>query len=140
MKIQLKMEEQHTVAHYQLVILEIRQKKCMHNKTVNITYHRLKILLQNQSSFKSPLDLELPSALCKLSFIFTISCRKTDALKGGLEKHVEMMNNCQEKNQTSTPQDKEDPYSLLKPHTKFIVDEMVKSFNEGKLVYCRFGK
>lgn len=34
----------------------------------------------------------------------------------------------------------DDPYSLYKPHTKYIVDEIVRSFNEGKLVYCRFGK
>lgn len=29
---------------------------------------------------------------------------------------------------------------LYKPHTKFIVDEIVRTFNEGRLVYCRFGK
>jgi hypothetical protein len=36
--------------------------------------------------------------------------------------------------------DKDDPYSLYKPHTKYIVDELVRANNEGKLVYCRFGK
>jgi hypothetical protein len=36
--------------------------------------------------------------------------------------------------------DYQDPYGLYKPHTRFIVDDMVKAHNEGKLVYCRFGK
>lgn len=29
---------------------------------------------------------------------------------------------------------------MLKPNSKIIAEELVKSFNEGKVVYCRFGK
>lgn len=28
----------------------------------------------------------------------------------------------------------------LKPNAKFIAEELVKSHNDGKVVYCRFGK
>jgi len=29
---------------------------------------------------------------------------------------------------------------MYKPHTTYIVDDLVKAQNEGKLVYCRFGR
>ena len=40
----------------------------------------------------------------------------------------------------ATAVDYQDPYALYKPHTRYIVDDLVKSYNEGRLVYCRFGK
>jgi cystathionine beta-lyase/cystathionine gamma-synthase len=33
-----------------------------------------------------------------------------------------------------------DSYGMYKPHTTYIVDDLVKAQNEGKLVYCRFGR
>jgi hypothetical protein len=44
------------------------------------------------------------------------------------------------KDKNHSAYDKDDPYSLYKTHTKFIVDELVNANKEGKLVYCRFGK
>jgi hypothetical protein len=35
---------------------------------------------------------------------------------------------------------KDDSYGLTKPNSQFIVDDLVRAFHEGKLVYCRFGK
>ena len=29
---------------------------------------------------------------------------------------------------------------MLKPGTKYIAEDLVKAFNDGKVVYCRFGK
>lgn len=29
---------------------------------------------------------------------------------------------------------------MTKPNTQYIVDDLVKAYNEGKVVYCRFGK
>ena len=40
----------------------------------------------------------------------------------------------------SASRDAHEESNLYKPHTKFIVDEIVRTFNEGRLVYCRFGK
>jgi len=40
----------------------------------------------------------------------------------------------------SAARDAHDESNLYKPHTKFIVDEIVRTFNDGRLVYCRFGK
>ena len=33
-----------------------------------------------------------------------------------------------------------DSYGMIKQHTKFIVDELVRAYNENHLVYCRFGR
>jgi hypothetical protein len=35
---------------------------------------------------------------------------------------------------------KDDTFGVNKPNTQYIVDDLVKAYNEGKIVYCRFGK
>jgi len=55
----------------------------------------------------------------------------------GCENNVELMNAAKDKSAT---RDAHEESNLYKPHTKFIVDEIVRTFNEGRLVYCRFGK
>lgn len=67
---------------------------------------------------------------------FYISDRKTDILRG-CENKEELMNAGRDK---SAARETHDESNLYKPHTKFIVDEIVRTFNEGRLVYCRFGK
>ena len=80
--------------------------------------------------------------MCKLSSKL-ILFSKIDVLRGGDEKKDELMN---------APRDrtggmgmdgagrKEDTFGVTKPNTQYIVDDLVKSYNEGKVVYCRFGK
>jgi hypothetical protein len=66
---------------------------------------------------------------------------KIDDLRGGFEKKDELMN---------APRDraggadglgrKDDTFGVNKPNTQYIVDDLVRAYNEGKIVYCRFGK
>ncbi len=82
--------------------------------------------------------------LCKLPIaIDFILFRKIDDLRGGFEKKDELMN---------APKDragghgadglgrKDDTFGVNKPNTQFIVDDLVRAYNDGKIVYCRFGK
>ena len=38
------------------------------------------------------------------------------------------------------PGKKDDTFGVTKPNTQYIVDDLVKCYNEGRVVYCRFGK
>ena len=61
--------------------------------------------------------------------------RKTDNFNGS-ERDKEVMGEMKEKRKNS------DYYvdGVVKPNSKFIAEELVKSYNEGKVVYCWFGK
>lgn len=61
-------------------------------------------------------------------------------MRGGIEREDQMMNPGKDRTAGASGADHQDPYGLYKPHTKFIVDDLVRLFNEGKVVYCRFGK
>ena len=84
----------------------------------------------------------LLSALCKLSSKL-ILFSKIDVLRGGDEIKDQMMNPPRDRSGAMGVDGagrKDDAFGVTKPNTQFIVDDIVKSYNEGKVVYCRFGK
>ena len=71
--------------------------------------------------------------MCKISILIHFFYRKIDNFNGN-ERKNEFMGENKER--------QKDLYvdGMVKPNSKIIAEELVKSFNEGKVVYCRFGK